>query len=272
MFLINHNSFFRQYDDSFAKAGFQRKSFYYYRKHGSIFQCIAVGRGTRNMLNHEIFLIVLPFWTEGLRRISAWPSFEEAYLHPELFDGSTLGWPSYGIEITGNFYDSGVNIDYHNHGFSFFEKELIPFLDKINDNKSFKEAMLKLNRQCRVFEELILLESFKAENMESVRNWLKAAEKSDAMSIKAVAESVYSPKDDFEINYFKSWGLNSFDDALDDAKKAVKRTHDIFYGKLIRAIQTNDCKWVKDLFLEEQRKAAIFFKDYFDIRFETESV
>lgn len=258
MFLINIDSFFRQYDGLFAKAGFQRKEFFYYRKYGNSFQCIAVGRGVPDMLNHEIFFVVFPFWTEGLRRISAWPSFEEAYLHPELLVGPILGWPSYGIEITADFYDCGKN------------NELLPFFNKIDDNESYKEAMESLNRHCRVFEEIILLESLKAGSMEPAVKWLETAEKHDALSIKSVAESVYSPRDDREINYYKTWGLNSFDDALDDARRAVKRTHDMFYGKLIRAVQTNDCKWVKDLYAEEQRKAAAFFKKYFDLDFEIE--
>ncbi|MBP5313088.1 MAG: hypothetical protein J6112_09690 [Clostridia bacterium] len=272
MFLINSEAFFRQYEDLFIKCGFQRKAFFFYRKHGNSFQCITVGRGCPDTIDHEIFLVVFPFWTGGLRRISAWPSFEEAYLHPELFRGSTLGWPSYGIEITGDFYDCGESKDYNDAGFSFFEKELLPFLNGINDNNSFKEAMASLNRHSRVFEELILLESLKEGSLDSAEKWLESAKKRDAMSIKAVAESVYSPKNDFEINYYKSWGLNSFDDALDDAKKAVKRTHDMFYGKLIQAVQAKDCKWVKELYPEEQRKAVAFFKDNFNIEYEIEQV
>ncbi len=106
--------------------------------------------------------------------------------------------------------------------------------------------------------------------MEPAVKWLGSAEKRDAMSIKAVAESVYSPKDDSEAAYFKAWGLDSFDDALDDAKKAVKRTHDMFYGKLLKAVQTNDCEWVKELYMAEQRRAIEFFKKHFNIEYEIE--
>lgn len=266
----------QQNDDSLINSGFVRGPFYYYRKKGNSFQCITVGRG-KSYNSNGLFLVIFPFWTACLRRISPWPSFIEAFINPEIFANSQINWPSYYIEITKSFWDycdiikDNSSFKYGANNFiNFVESKMLPFMDGIHDDISYKNAMISINRHCRVFEEIILLECVKLNNIAPAKHWLALMDQIDSKSTKKIAELVYSPRDKRDFEYYKAWGWNSFNDAYKDAEAVIKITRKLFYGKLINSIDSNDYNWIKHVFAEAQNKSRDFFYNYFNLEFEQE--
>ena len=261
--------FFRQNEMCWRSAGFCVNSFMCYRKHGNSFQLVAkTWRRPSSPFEHGVFLVVFPFWTEGIKRIPQWPSFEESFWDTEMLSITGYSWHIFGIDITDSYFEYCERNKHFTSGTSsYLECELFPFLNGIYDNESYKKAMISINRHSRIFEEIILLETSKSGNLNPVREWLEIVKNIDAESVEPVAKSIYTFKD---AEFFKKWNWNSFEEALEDAEAVIKKTHKLFYGKLIQAVDTNQFDWVYDFYIEAQKKAIVFFKKYFNLEFELE--
>lgn len=261
-------------DRTFFDAGFARGSHFYFRKNGRVFQCVSLGRGRFDCYDDEVFLIIFPYWTAGLSRIDAWPSFEEAFTHQDLFKHGNINWPNYGVNISNDVYSYSNANRFSEFGepkdidapvlIPYVSDKLIPLLDTVFDETSFKNFMVNLNRQCRVFEEIILQECFDADSIEPAQKWLDEMIKIDSDSTLLIAESLVNNTTGEDLERF---GLSSFEDVYHDVKEAVKTTHDIFYGKLIKAVNSGDYKWIASLISSEQKKSNDFFKKAFSIKF-----
>ncbi len=259
-------------DRIFYDAGFNRGTHYYYRKNGSVFQCVSIGRGREDYYDDEVFLVLFPFWTARLSRIDAWPSFENAFIHQELFKYGQINWPNYGINISNEVYSySGAKRVYETgepQGINaqilipYAQDKLIPFLNTVYDENSFKNNMININRHCRVFEELILQECLNANSIVPARKWLDEMNTIDSASELSLAEDMFNNKVCLE-----QFGFRSFEDVYNIAKYAVKTTHSFFWGKLIKAVESGDYKWIAPVISIEQEESNSFYEKYFNMRF-----
>lgn len=261
-------------DQTFFAAGFRRGTHYYFRKNGCVFQCVSLGRGRFDCYDDEIFVVIFPFWTVRLSRIEAWPSFEKAFTNQELFKHGLINWPNYGINISNEVYSYSGSERFSEIGepqdivapvlIPYVQDKLIPFLDPIVDEDSFKNSMIRLNRHCRVFEEIILQECLKTSSIEPARKWLNEMTAIDLESERAIAEAFFNSNTS---DYLEQYGFRSFEDVYNEVKDAVKITKKTFFGKLIEAVETGDYQWIEQFITIEKKESNAFFENFFSIRF-----
>lgn len=240
---------------------FIKKDSLFYRKNGNCFQAIYYNKTTIE----SVYVIVLPYWLAYCSFGKIFVSLNDQIGYLEHSQSSNIISHLclvFGIDISHDLMQSKKEtkdiIDY-------FERILIPFLNKINNDDSYLSAMIELNRISRIPQELILNKCNKSNDISFAFEWVNQINTIDNNNNLMIAKRLLKNLQNGANVFNHGWHCE--EDVMEDIEEITSLINNSVWGKLYYSLDKGDTTWFEDDYRKMETEGKEFFYHYFRIEY-----